>query len=583
MKPVAPVTKYDMAGDYPRRTVAVTLQDVASEGSGSRLRVAAHSFASNARDPALRRTQVGFAGACTAEWAFTVVLSVYAFQSGGATAVGLVSLLRMLPSAVLAPFASTVADRWRRDVVLTLVSTVRCLATVGIVVLVAGDGPSVGVYVLAMVSTAAALLYRPVNSALLPLLCRTPGDLASANVVRGLLDSLATLVGPAVAAALLAHGGTTGGFVAVAVLAALSALVTVGLSVEEPDVRAASGSVRQGLVAGARTVWSTPMLRLLFALLAAQTATRGALSVFSVLVAVDLLGLGNPGVGTLTAALGAGAVVGSLVASVVVRNHRLAAWFGIGVALWGLPLVVLAGFPGRPSALLLFAVLGVGNALVDIGFFTLVARLAPERMLGRVFGLTESVGALTVGGGSVLAAALANLLDVRIALAVVGALGPVLVLLGWAGLRGLDSAMADRTAGIALLRTVSVLDPLPLPALEQLAADLEPERVPAGEIVFSQGDEADGCFVIESGRASVIGDGRPVAELGRGELVGEIGLLRHVPRTATVRALTDLDLRRLDGNRFLRVVSGWETTSARASDHVDDLLDRFSPGLRPEQ
>jgi hypothetical protein len=467
--------------------------------------------------------------------------------------------------------------------VLTLVSTVRCLATVGIVVLVAGDGPSVGVYVLAMVSTAAALLYRPVNSALLPLLCRTPGDLASANVVRGLLDSLATLVGPAVAAALLAQGGTTGGFVAVAVLAALSALVTVGLSVEEPDVRAASGSVRQGLVAGARTVWSTPMLRLLFALLAAQTATRGALSVFSVLVAVDLLGLGNPGVGTLTAALGAGAVVGSLVASVVVRNHRLAAWFGIGVALWGLPLVVLAGFPGRPSALLLFAVLGVGNALVDIGFFTLVARLAPERMLGRVFGLTESVGALTVGGGSVLAAALANLLDVRIALAVVGALGPVLVLLGWAGLRRLDSAMADRTAGIALLRTVSVLDPLPLPALEQLAADLAPERVPAGDIVFSQGDEADGCYVIEAGRASVIGDGHPVAELGAGELVGEIGLLRHVPRTATVRALTDLDLRRIDGNRFLRVVSGWETTSARASDHVDDLLDRFSPGLRPEQ
>jgi MFS family permease len=583
MNPVAPVTKYDMARDYPRPTPAVTLPDVASEGSGNRLRVAAASFAANAHDPTLRRTQAGFAAACTAEWAFTVVLSVYAFQSGGATAVGLVSLLRMLPSVVLAPFASTVADRWRRDVVLTGVSTVRCLTTVGIVVLVAGDGPSAGVYVLAMVSTAAALLYRPVNSALLPLLCRTPGDLASANVVRGLLDSLATLVGPAVAAALLAHGGTTEGFLAVAVVSALSALVTVGLRVEEPERRTAPGSVRQGLVAGARTVWSTPMLRLLFALLAAQTVTRGALSVFSVLVAVDLLGLGDPGVGTLMAALGAGAVLGSLAASVVVGNHRLAAWFGVGVAMWGLPLVVLAGFPGRASALLLYALIGVGNALVDIGFFTLVARLAPERMLGRVFGLTESVGALTVGGGSVLAAALANLLDVRIALAVVGALGPVLVLLGWMGLRRLDSAMVGRAADIALLRTVSVLDPLPLPALEQLAADLTPQRVPAGEIVFSQGDEADGCYVIEAGRAVVVGDGRPVAELGPGELVGEIGLLRHVPRTATVRAVTDLDLRRLDGSRFLRVVTGWETTSARASDHVDDLLDRFAPGAQPEQ
>jgi MFS family permease len=581
MKPVAPVTKYDMAGDYPRPNGAVTLRDVASEGSGNRLRVAAASFATNARDPALRRTQAGFAGACTAEWAFTVVLSVYAFQSGGATAVGVVSLLRMLPSVVLAPFASTVADRWRRDVVLTLVSGVRCLATIGIVVIVAGHGPSLGVYALAMVSTAAALLYRPVNSALLPLLCRTPGDLASANVVRGLLDSLATLVGPALAAALLAHGGPTPGFVAVAVLAALSALVTVGLRVEEPERRTAPGSVRQGLVAGARTVWSAPVLRLLFALLAVQAATRGALSVFSVLVAVDLLGLGEPGVGTLTAALGAGAVTGSLAASVVVGNRRLAAWFGIGVTLWGLPLVVLAVVPGRASALLLFAVIGVGNALVDIGFFTLVARLAPERMLGRVFGLTESVGALTVGVGSVLAAALANLFDLRVALVAVGALGPVLVLLGWVGLRRLDATMDDRAADIALLRTVSVLDPLPLPALEQLAVDLRPHHVPAGEIVFSQGDQADGCYVVERGRATVIGDGRPVAEVGPGELVGEIGLLRHVPRTATVRAATDLDLRRLDGSRFLRVVTGWETTSTRASHHVDDLLDRFAPGAEP--
>jgi Cyclic nucleotide-binding domain len=199
-------------------------------------------------------------------------------------------------------------------------------------------------------------------------------------------------------------------------------------------------------------------------------------------------------------------------------------------------------------------------------------------MLGRVFGLTESIGAFTVGGGAVLAAALADLLGIRPALGVVGALGPTLVLLGWWGLRRLDAAMVDRAEDIALLRTVQVLDPLPLPALEQLAADLTPLHVPAGRIVFAQGDPADGCYVIERGRATVIGDGRAVAELGSGELVGEIGLLRRVPRTATVRAETDLDLRRLDGDRFLRVVTGWETTSARARDHVDDLLDRFSPG-----
>ncbi len=550
---------------------------MARGGPGRRLGVAARSFAANARDPALRRIQVGFAGACTAEWTFTVVLSVYAYGQGGATAVGLVSLLRMLPSALLAPLASSVADRWRRDLVLTIVSVVRCLTAGGIALLVVRGGPNVAVYALAVASTAAALLYRPVSSALMPLLCRVPGDLASANVVRGLLDSVSTLVGPALAAVLLAEGGTGAGFVAVAVVSGLSAWLTVGLRVEEPERRTAPHSVGAGLVAAARVVWSTPPLRLLFLLLGCQTLTRGAVSVFSVLVAVDVLHLGSPGVGTLTAALGAGAVVGSLGASVLVGNRRLAALFGVGVALWGLPLAILADAPGEAAALVLFALLGVGNALVDIGFFTLVGRLAPERMLARVFALMESVGALTVGAGSLLAAALATVFDVRTALAVVGSLGPALVVVAWRRLRSLDLEMVDREADVALLRTVEVFDPLPLPALEQLAAGLTPRRVASGALVFSQGDAADGCYVIESGRVEVVGDGRRVATLGPGELVGEIALLRQVPRTATVRALTDLGLRHLDGDRFVRVVTGWETSSARTSGHVDLLLDRFSP------
>src|SRR3954465_5160486 len=101
-------------------------------GSRGRLHAATRSFAASARNPAVRRIQLGFAGACTAEWAFTVGLSVYAFGQGGAKAVGLVSLLRMLPSAVLAPFASALADRWRRDLVLTLVSVTRCVPAGGV-------------------------------------------------------------------------------------------------------------------------------------------------------------------------------------------------------------------------------------------------------------------------------------------------------------------------------------------------------------------------------------------------------------------------------------------------------------------
>ncbi|HEX4688362.1 MAG TPA: MFS transporter, partial [Nocardioides sp.] len=542
--------------------------------SRRRLQAATRSFAASAKNPAVRRIQLGFAGACTAEWTFTVVLSVYAFDQGGAKAVGLVSLLRMLPSAVLAPFASALADRWRRDLVLTLVSVARSATAAGIAVLVASDGPAVAVYALAIASTAAAILYRPVNSALLPLLCHTPSELASANVVRGLLDSISTLVGPAIAAALLAVSTVSSGFAAVAVLSGLSAAVTYGLTVEEPGSQVSHGSVLRGLLRGAEVLAASSRLRLLFLLLAAQTFTRGALSVFSVLVAVDLLDIGQPGVGTLTAAVGAGAVLGSMFALMYVGNRRLASWFGAGVATWGLPLVLLATAPREPTALVLFALIGVGNALVDVGVFTLVARLAPERVLARVFGLLESVGAICVGAGSVAAAWLATSTSLREALALIGAIGPALVLICWFPLRRLDESMIARDEDLDLLRTVTVFDPLPLPALEQLAAGLRPRHASAGELLYQQGDQADGCFVIEQGSAEVLGDGRPIATVGRGELVGEIALLRRVPRTATVRAVTDMELRLLDADRFVCVVTGWETSREVTSGHVDDLLHR---------
>jgi CRP-like cAMP-binding protein len=102
--------------------------------------------------------------------------------------------------------------------------------------------------------------------------------------------------------------------------------------------------------------------------------------------------------------------------------------------------------------------------------------------------------------------------------------------------------------------------------------------VAAGETVYQQGDPADGCFVIESGTADVLGDGQPIATLGPGELVGEIALLRQVPRTATVRAATEMDVRLLDADRFVCVVTGWETSREVTRGHVDQLLDRFSPG-----
>src|SRR4029453_15898042 len=192
--------------------------------------------------------------------------------------------------------------------------------------------------------------------------------------------------------------------------------------------------------------------------------TRGALIVFTVVVAFDLLATGEPGVGTLTAAIGAGAVLGSLAASLLVGTRRLARWFGIGIALWGLPIALIAVFPQQATALGLLACVGFSNALVDLGLYTLMDRLAPNDILARVFGLQESLVSLSVGLGAIVAPVLIDLTSVGVAMAAVGLLCPILVVASWRRLKRPDRYIGELDDEIGLLRGAPMTPPLPQPA-----------------------------------------------------------------------------------------------------------------------
>ena len=550
----------------------------------SRLGSAAAAFTSNARNPDLRRAQLSFLGAWTAEWAFTVALGIVAYRDGGAVAVGLVGLLRMVPAAVLAPLLSPIADRGRRERVLVVVSVVRGAATGGAALVAALSGPPSVIYGFAVLSTIAATLYRPAHSALLPSLCHNGFELASANVVRGMLDSIATLVGPLVAAVLL---GVADVDVVLAVAAAASfvaAALVWRLDYDVPPRPPAPKRPNLALeaVEGARAVRRDPGLALIVGLGAAQSFTRGALTVLSVVMALELLHTGESGVGVLMTSVGVGAVLGSLAASLLVGSRRLGRWFGTGVALWGVPLAIVGLIPLDVVAFCLLAFIGVGNALVDVGGFTLVARLAPDHVLGRVFGVLESLTTVSVGFGALTASLVGQWFGARTALITIGLLCPVLAVLSWRRLRQIDEAVDVLEGDSELLRRVPMFGSLTLPAVEQLARGLELLTVPAHETVFRQGEVGDCYFLIESGEVAVVGDGAVVATLGPGEGFGEIALLRSGPRTATVRALTELRLRALDGDRFVCAVLGYAPSASAASATVDGLLEHYAPGERPD-
>jgi cyclic nucleotide-binding protein/MFS transporter len=319
--------------------------------------------------------------------------------------------------------------------------------------------------------------------------------------------------------------------------------------------------------AGFKAIAVERRLRVVIGLYAAQTVVAGALGVLVVVTALDLLDQGESGVGLLNAASGVGGVVGALVAFALIGRKRLASDFGLGIVLWGAPLAVIGAWPNTAVALVALGVLGLGNTLVDVAGLTLLQRTAPPAVIGRVFGVLEMLLVGTIGLGAALAPILIDWIGIRWALVVTGAFLPVLAAATWRKLLQIDAESEPPTEALQLLRPIPIFTPLPAPALERLASDLEPVEVSAGAEVIRQGDPGDRFYVIESGRFEVTLDGAPTGELGPGDFFGEIALLRNVPRTASVKAVTDGTVQALGRHEFLEAVAG-HPPSARAADAV---------------
>jgi CRP-like cAMP-binding protein len=108
--------------------------------------------------------------------------------------------------------------------------------------------------------------------------------------------------------------------------------------------------------------------------------------------------------------------------------------------------------------------------------------------------------------------------------------------------------------------------------------------VGAGQDVVRQGDAADALYLIESGSLKVRSHGRnnaavELAALGPGDYFGEIGLLRRVPRTATVTAISPCRLLRIAGPAFLEAVSSGVASLSLLEGAQARLAQ--TPGYRP--
>jgi MFS family permease len=199
-------------------------------------------------------------------------------------------------------------------------------------------------------------------------------------------------------------------------LGAVAALARLRVAGQQPPPAVSTGRVRRvldDLLEGLRVYPATPGTSTLLGLAFVQTLVRGALTVLVVLLAVDVLDIGEPGVGWLSAAMGLGGLAGGLVAVRVVRGQWLARWGALGVAGWGLPLVALAAVGSVPLALTLFALVGVANGVLDVAVFTALQRVLPAAAIGRGLGVLETVALVGIGLGAALTPAALTLTDVQ--------------------------------------------------------------------------------------------------------------------------------------------------------------------------
>jgi len=195
----------------------------------------------------IRRLLGAWFGAVSAEYGALVAISVYAFSQGGARAVALFGVLRILPALLLTPVVTSMADRVARERLLLWATVVRAVALALVCAAILTHLPLLVVLVLAGVESAFLGIHRPAQNALLPWLARTPEELTAANVLSSLLEGIAVFVGPALVGLVLAVSGPGA---AVAVMTALmvgavGALARLHVAGQQPPPAASSGPVRR--------------------------------------------------------------------------------------------------------------------------------------------------------------------------------------------------------------------------------------------------------------------------------------------------------------------------------------------------
>lgn len=530
-------------------------------------------FGRIARNSALRRVILAYAGFTVAEYGVWIGMLVYAYDQGGATTAGLVAIAQLVPAAIVAPLVAPIADR--RSPVLLLAGgyAVQALGAVMTAIAIFTGSAPVWAYLGAVLASTAVSTTRPAQSALLPALTREPEELTGANVVIGWMESLGILLAGGVVGVLLTVSNIETVFAVCAAVLAVATLAVARLPVPAHQSDTPAISILGHLKAGLAETKRSPASRLLVALLVIEFIAGGALDVLFVVLAVDILQAGEAWTGYLNMAYGfGGLVLGALAAFFVGR--RLGPVILTTALMLGLALGATAMTSDLVVAVVLLAVVGGSRALFEVAVRVLLQRAVPADLVARIFGLAEGLSTAGLAVGALLAPILVAVGGGRLALLCAAVLLPLAVLARAGLLWRLDQHARVPIVEISLLRSLPLFRMLPSQSIEGLAAALERQTYQAGEVIVREGDEGDLYYAIADGHVQVQRNARPLCDLGRGEGFGEIALLGAGLRTATATATAPTTVYALERDAFLTAVNGHVPTQRSVAAVVTELRTR---------
>lgn len=516
----------------------------------------------------LRLLLGGLVASATGSWAYNVALLAFVFdRTHSLGLVAVAGLVRFVPALVFSAYAGVIAERTERIRLMVGADLGCAVWQAAAAAVAAATGPVALVLVLAGLTAATNIVYNPAVAATIPSLVGEE-DLVAANALTETVDNLVVIAGPAVGAVLLLVGSPALVFAVNAGSFLFSAALVARVRTRSRPVdvtEAGTAGLWRQMTAGARTIASLPAARTLVAFCVLVSFVYGTDTVALIAVSAHRLGTGAEGFGYLLAGLGIGGIIMAAAVDRLSRSARLAPIILAGTAGYCLPTALMAVIHSPELAFAVEVVRGAATLIVDVLAVTALQRAVPGEQLARVFGVFFAFVLAAISLGTLLTPPLINGAGLDAALLTLAVAPTALGLLGFPALRAVDRGTAARTTALEpRVRRLEQLDMFASgsrPVLEALAGAAAELRCAAGTAIVREGEPADALYVLVEGSVEVTaageraGPARHLRTMTAPDYFGEIGVLRHMPRTATVTALTDCRCEQIAGAALLEALA----------------------------